>query len=392
MVIAELSVSEIDIKEESWGMKARRLWEETFSEFEHIDSKHVQFLNTGIGGAPISDEMGSVRIFPDTSRIPEFKDLKKEFNVKECPEVLFLIASPLLADDVISLKTVALHYKEQGVKKIIAVMTSLAHERQDHMFYDSARNPITEGTTLKSIISTITAEDYIQRPNEDPVIERVIDGGIIVQPHSLRPIEIAHRIKFPLLPIDPFDYIVDQAELEDIEKGYTLEPDEGRRRQGKKLAELKGWPIGSGDKTRDRLKEGKPTVVIPTEVLKMISEEGYTAVVFDDEVRQAGTSKDIARQVRKLVLIIVKLICSEHAVSNLADPSIIKIVTTDAVKPQNVISPIWHKVKPVYLMPGLVKMIDYLKRNLVSPNDENWLDPSQTGTLLRLDMSIETYH
>lgn len=369
--------------EHSMGARARQLWQSRFEEVEDPQDAHIVW--TGIGGAPGSNRDIPVRQFGDGSRIPSHINLKNAFGT--VPRVLFLPVSALTADDVIGLRGVARNYKEHGVSKIFPIFTSLAHERQDHRFTDSQGRPIQSVTTLKDVIEILADHRYI-------------DGGIIIQPHSLRCVEIGLRSGFPLLPIDAFDFMFQAADLRAVPNPFVLGPDKGRKDEARKAAALLQCPMGSATKTRDRRGDGNPTLIIQPEALDYMREHDCNVIVFDDEIREAGTTGGLAiaieNHARSMIIVAVKPIFArgpvKTAVEQLNHPLISRIVVTDAVKPLTDVSPIANKLEVVALEPEIKKIVSYLARKLTSPRDPNWLnDPQETGTLLHLDLSVEQY-
>lgn len=366
--------------EVSLGAQARKLWESTFQEC--VEYAHDSaFVYTGIGGAPGENSSVELRQFGDRSLVAPYVDLEKTLG--HVPKILYLLASPLNADHIINLAGLARTYKEQGVKKIIVVLTALAHERQDHQFIGADNLPMLQVTTLKDVIQTLAQH---------------IDGGLLIQPHSLRPVELGIRYGLPLLPIDPFKMMMHGVNLNPQVSGFVLGPDKGRRDDGRMAASWLGWPMASATKTRDREGDGTPKVIIPPQALRFIKEHNCTVFVFDDEIREGGTIGGLARALdgyaSGMVVSAVKPILAGNgrmsAIDHLNHPLIKRVVVTDAVRPLTDTTPIHDKLVVLPLEPEIHKLVDYLQRNLVNPKDPDWLrDPDQTGTLLRLDLSIE---
>ena len=232
---------------ESPGGRARRLWEARFAEFVGASS---EIVFTGLGGAVAGDE--GVRRFKDGALIPSYIDFEQDV-----PQVIFLVASALNSRHVVSLRGLSRTYKEKGVGAVIAVLTALDHERQDHRFPDEDGNPIPEVTLLKDSVEILADRSYI-------------DGGLIVQPHSWRPVELGLRNDFPLLSIDAFDLLMENSGLKEIPNPFVMGPDKGRRDEARRLAEWLQCPVASADKTRARLKEGYPTLYIDKAILDYI--------------------------------------------------------------------------------------------------------------------------
>lgn len=372
------------------GWQARWLWEATFAKYKNIDPSDIRVLPTGIGGAPGENSRISVHQHKDGAQLPPYVDLEKTFG--KVPKVLILTASPILSEHVIGLTGLARTYKEQGVEKVIAEMTGFPHERQDHIFYNEDGEIIREVTTLKDVINAFSGWHLVKR-NGVLRLERSIDAAFVVQPHSLRSVDFALRQGFPLIPIDPFDFVVANVDFSACESGYILGPDRGRKGDGKRLAQLTGFPFGSAKKTRDRSsEEGKPTLVIDPEILAFIEANDCWVYTYDDEVRDGGTTGKLAGILQKnLILIIVKPIITDPAVERLSHQGIVQIITTDAVRPLANIDSIRSKMVVLSLGGELEAMNEYLRHHLVEPTNPNWMDPSESGTLLRLHLGVEEY-
>ncbi len=369
---------------ESFGGLARRRWEEKFVGKEK-NFQDAEIVYTGIGGAPIENGRVPLKEYGDGSQIPVVVDLQKKFG--RIPKTLFLPASPIFADHIIGLRGLARTYKEMGVETIIAFMTGLAHERQDRAFIAHNGQDMMQVTTLKDVIGILAGGEYI-------------DGGIISQPHSLRSVDFALRLGFPLLPLDVHRLLRDKAELRRIKKGFIMGPDKGRKDDARILASDLNLPMGSATKTRDRLGNGAPKLEIDQEILNFIKKNRCNVIMFDDEIREAGTSFGMAAALdgyaKSITICAVKAFfanvtgSSQTAIDYLKHPLITKIVVTDAVHPLNNVSPIEDKLEVVYLDPEIKNIVHFLQHNPVSPDDSEWLrDSSQTGTLLRLDLSVE---
>lgn len=369
---------------ESQGGWARRLWEERLAEFAEAASRNSRILFTGIGGGAASVEgMPTVRKFQDGSEVPRYVDLKKEFG--EVPELLFLVASPKTTDNVLGLRGLAREYKEQGVRVVVGVMTGLGHEREDHRFRDKWNGPIPQVTMLKDVIELLAGWGYI-------------DGGVIVGPHSLRSVELASRKGFPLLPIDPFNFLIECSGFDEIspERLLVMGPDKGRRREGVRMADWLQAPLASAVKERARLEDGYPTLFIPPRVLEYIRDNNCTVAVYDDEIREGGTVFELAEELtgcaQGLRVCAFKAILAGKAVYRLNHPLIKEVIITDAVQPLTDVEPIRHKLRIIPLQDEIVSLVRYLQRNLVRPGDPDWLrDSSETGTLLELDLRVERY-
>ena len=384
----------------SQGRLARLLWEETFAEYKDIEPGDVRLLYTGIGEAPYLSSPQTIRIFGDTSKVISYLDLKDYFG--QVPRMLFLIGSPLLADDIVNLKSLARHYKEQGVEKVVAVMTCLAHERQDHTFTGPDGKPIFEATTLKEIVSNLAAKELIEVPsgNGETIYrkDRSIDAGFILQPHSFRSVEFGLRHKFPLLPLDALDFLIEKAQLRKVKNPYVVSADKGRKDEARRVAEFLNCLRASANKERDRPGEGYPTVTLPENVLNEIIENSYTVICAEDEIREGGTLGELGKLGKlgfNIIVLAPKAIIATRneisAVDHLLEASIIQIHTTDAVKPQTETTPINHKLSVYPIGPELEKIIEYLRFHLVDPDNPNWFQPEETGSLVRLELTKEVY-
>lgn len=382
--------------EDSWGAKARLLWEAKFGRVAELAATDSEFLYTGLGGAPGGNEGVKMKEFGDGSIVAPYYDLEATFG--RVPKVLFLSASALTADHALNLIGLARTYKEeQGVEAVIACLTAVPHERQDHKFPGKDGRPMRQVTTLKDVIRMLTLS---------------IDGGFIIQPHSLRPIEFGVEYGIPLLPIDPFKLMMQKWGVDRAMPGLVLGPDKGRKDEGRMAASYLGWPMASGEKTRDKEGDGTPIIYIPPEVLEFIKQHNLPVYVYDDEIREGGTIGGITRALygyaEELRVCAVKLICAKKqdgntsivdldeskrpktAVEYLSHELITDITTTDAVQPLLDVEPIKHKLHHIKVEPDLLALVRFLRRNLVRPGDPTWLrNPQETGTLLRLDLSIE---
>ncbi|MBI5620100.1 hypothetical protein HY950_04015 [Candidatus Gottesmanbacteria bacterium] len=365
---------------ESFGARARDLWFKKLAEAAEY-AHDAAFVYTGIGGAPGGNKNIEVTGFGDRSIVAPCLDL--EATLGRIPKILLLPASPLTADHILNLSGLARTYKEQGVKKVVVLLTSLAHERQDHVFPGADGKPRLQVTTLKDVMEQLSLH---------------CDAGILVQPHSLRSIELGLRYEFPLLPIDPFKFMMHHINVKNYQNGFSLGPDKGRKDEGRMAAAWLGWPMGSAMKTRDREHGGKPKITIPPEVLTYIQAHNCTVFVYDDEVREGGTIGALAAALdgyaKEMIVAAVKPIFASNgeksAVEHLAHPLISRVIITDAIRPLTDVAPIAHKLEVIPLEPDIRAIAEYLQGHLVEPNNSDWLRNSQeTGTLLRLDLSIE---
>lgn len=369
---------------ESFGGQARKLWEESFVRKEEILADS-EIVFTGIGGAPTENGKAPIKQYGDGSLIPVIVDLETKFG--RVPKTLFLPASPVLAGDVIGLRGLARSYKEMGVEIVIPIITGLAHERQDRGFTASNGQDMRQVTTLKDVIETLAGNGYV-------------DAGLITQPHSLRSVELGLRAGLPLLPLDAHKLLKEGAELGKISNAFVMGPDKGRKDDARILAKSLGLPMGSAVKTRDRLGNNAPVVEIDRDILEYIRSHKSHVIMFDDEIREAGTSFGMAYALdgyaSNITICAVKGFFAnvtglpQTAIDYLKHPLITRIVVTDAVKPFNDVAPIYDKLEVLPLDPEIESIVRYLQLNPLRVDDPNWLrDSSQTGTLLRLDLSVE---
>lgn len=388
--------------EYSLGAEARKLWEEKLAEFAEVPPEKMTALFTGIGGG-VADEnkMGWVTVHGDGSEVPGYINLKEKLG--HVPELLFLIASTRTTENLNGLVGVAREYKTQGVRGIIAVLTAFPHERQDHKFLGENGKIIQEVTTLKETIKTLAAPDYIKR-EDGYVYERPIDAALGLQLHSLRPVDLANMWEFPLIPLDLFDFLFFNADLDKIprEQLFIVGPDKGRKNIARRLASMMGIPYAEATKKRRREDDGYPELRLPQEALDYIKEHNCIVVTFDDEIREGGTMGELAELLadyaQELRIYVVKGIMASNregtktAIDHLLEHSLItQVMITDAVKPINSTEPIAAKLKQVSLALSIEGLIDYLKYNLIKQGDPEWLKLEETGILFRPDYSIEKY-
>lgn len=309
-------------------------------------------------------------------------DVQKTYG--RIPKIVFLPVSLTTADHLIGLRSIARHYKEQGVSAVIAIITSLVHERQDHQFSHNGE-PILEATTLQDVMEILTEGD--------------IDVGIINQPHSLRSVEHARYRNFPLLPMDAFPFLIHGANLQEIKNPFILGPDKGRKGAARILATILHCPFGSAGKERARLEDGSAKMTIPDYILAYIKGHNCTVVVLDDEVREGTTIGGLGHGLKGyadgMIVCVVKPIFAPidkktSAIDYLKLPIIKRIVVTDAVRPFTDCSPIANKLTVLPLQPEIERLVAYLKYNFVQPENDDWLrNQQEMGTLLRLDLSVE---
>lgn len=392
---------------ESWGGAARRVWGEKLGGLSELVRVNSFLLETEIGmGLPgFQDPAGRVITHKDGSCLPNLGKLMEVNGLSRLPAVAFIAASTINAEQVSAVSGLAREMKENGVKAVIPILTSLAHERQDHKFTDKTTGQkMNQVTTLKDVVENLS---------------RYCDGAIWLHPHSHRGVEFGLRLGFPILPIDGLGLLLHKSGYQTIDNLVELGPDAGRQDAARIAAAFFNCPLLSVNKDRDRLNMGKPTIIWSEGSREWIRERGCTVVITDDEIRDAGTMEAITEGLRGFTedvrIIAVKAIMGEEvkprmiikggqlikfypenewvassAVEKLNKPWIKEILITDAVQPLADLGPIADKIRIISLKPELEVMTVYLKNNWV-PLSENWLrDPSQTGTLLSLDLSIET--
>lgn len=388
---------------ESQGGRARAIWARKFGEYKKLASESSEIIFTGIGGAVASDNGSEVSIHGDGSKIPSYVDLKEEYG--KVPKVLFLVASPKEVDDINGLDGVAEEYKNQGVEKIIVMMTSLAHERQDHKFRGEDGEIIKQPITLRPVIRTMANSEFI-------------DGGLLFGGHSMQAIEIAEEMDWPLLPMDTFDFMVEESGVRQIDNPMVFGLDKGRKNEALRLAAKLGCPFVVADKSRARVGDengdGEPTMWIHMKALVYALQNNCTAVSLDDEIREAGTTsvqrKYLAPWVDRLVIVALKGFFAKSQIDTAAEKTAAErlaeevpkmggfekeeLIISDAVEPLTVLGPVENKLTIVKMREQLDKTFKYLKENLV-PNDangnEDWLREQKDGLLVRLDIAKEVY-
>jgi hypothetical protein len=363
----------------SYGAMARRLWEKKFKECAD-DAHDAKILLTGIGRRPEKDKL---TVFPDGAIVAQHIDLKEMYG--RVPKMLFLYASPTSAEGIVNLVSLAKEYKDQGVQRIICGLTSLAHERQDRIFVGKDGKSRRQVITLDTIIEMMSGH---------------IDGVLLVGGHSKSSVRIGCKYKLPIIPIDPFEYMVHQAPIDRNCVGLVLRPDFGRESEGSRLAAYLGWPEASAEKHRDQEHDGETIITIPPEVLAYIKEQKCVVWMYDDEARTGDTTNKIAIALDgyavALNLIIFKLICTESkddkrfdGVANLSHHLIWQIIVSDAVTPMSDIEPIQGKMIIGHTEPEVMKLFLYLQHNFVRVGDPNWLmDSQKMGTQLHLDYQV----
>ena len=387
---------------ESQGAIARRLWRDRFADQAELIANHSEILFTGIGGGAA---FGGEKVIPtehgDSSQVPFYVNLEEKFG--RVPQALFLPVSMMFADHLIGLLSLAQECRNQGVKIIMPVLTAFAHERQDHYWRDSdgsrIQQPITLDTVVKILLST-------PADGGGPLI----DGAAAIGNHSNRAMIVAAKYGFPLLPEDPYNFMVEKSDLRNWRSYWEylvgLSPDKGRKNEGIRLAHELGIPYGGCEKSRARTTNGDATVVLKDpKLLEYIRATRATVVYFDDEIREATTMAGgrlaVAGAARNLVIVAFKGIFGglrgrqETAAELLAKPLEVpfeseRIIVSDAVSPVRSIKPIEAKLITVPLAGELVNMIQYIQKNPI-PLNENWLREPEAG-LLELNLVKETYN
>jgi phosphoribosylpyrophosphate synthetase len=266
----------------------------------------------------------------------------------------------------------------------VTILTAMPHERQDHKFTNpETGQPMSQVTTLKDVVNLLAKSD--------------IDGVINIGGHSLRATEFGVRQEFPILPLDPTDWLIKISGFDQIPPAqrFVVGPDKGRKGTARKLAQWLHCPLASATKVRERMKEGYPRVTLPKEALEYIKEHNCIVAMLDDEIREGGTMGELAKLIGKYAkgiwICVLKGICAarknKSAIDHLGNKAIKKVVMTDAVKPICDPAPIKHKLKVVSLKPEILSLIEYLKTHLV-PDGPGWLqDPAVS--LLKLDLTVE---
>lgn len=385
------------VSPESQGWRARQLWGERMLRYAELARESSALLQTGIGGGVAGFvESNGVSRFGDGSLVYPFVDLKAHFG--QVPKVLFALASTPASDHLTNLNAAAMEYKEQGVEVFIPVLTGFPHERQDHQFLDEKKKKINQLTTLKGAVAALAGASRLG----------YIDGAIVIGPHSLRPVELALRERFPLLPFDPFPFMVDQAGLRSVGKPFVVGPDKGRKNEAHRLAAYLQAPYTTAVKIRDRLVDGEPTITVDPQALAYIQENDCTVVTYDDEIREAGSIGDLRRVLdgwaKRLVVVTTKGYFASGkkagmpitAAERLSQPLRYgfeeeRIVVSNAVAPlvREALGPIKDRLIDVDLMPGIERMVERLRANLVGGDDSSWMRVN--GTELHLDLTHEQY-
>ena len=399
--------SETISETESWGARARQLWREKLGSFEEL-VKHNSFLfETGIGMEipGIEDKTGRVIVHKDRSVLPNLGKIMESYGLSTLPAVAFIVASTVTAEEVNAVKGLAREMKEAGVQAVFPFLKYVAHGRQDHKFTDSGSGQKMEQvTTLKDVMETLS---------------RYCDGAILLHPHSHRSIDFGLRLGFPVLPLDGLKMLLAKSGYRGAQNLIELGPDAGRQDAARVAADFFGCPLLSVEKIRSRLKGGRPTIIWPDGAREWIREHGYTVVITDDEIKDAGTTDAIAEDLKKYTddvrIIAVSAVMTPEvvarkiirdgelvdvapadewmassAVQKLDKSHIREILITDAVQPIADLTPIADKVRIIPLEPEIGALVGYLQENWI-PTGPEWLrNPDQTGTLLSLDLTVES--
>lgn len=384
---------------ESQGGFARRLWGEKFRECGELIRTDSELLFTGIGGG-VALERGGISLplkHGDGSQVPFYVNLEEKFG--RVPRVLFMTASMMFSDHLVGLLSVAQECKDQGVEVVIPVLTACAHERQDHKWKDAVGKRILQPITVDTIVKMLLATPADQGGP-------LCDGALLVGSHSMRPMITAAKFDFPLLPIDPYNFMVEGADLRSRQNLVILSPDKGRKNDGMRLAHELNIPYGACEKVRARVTSGDATVELKDpKLLEYIREMGATVVYFDDEIREATTMAGgrvaVAGAARNLVIVAFKGIfgglrgredvtAADLLAKSLPTPfEHEEIIISDAVQPVRSVEPIRNKLTVLPLGGEIRRLIEYLQQN-PTPLDEGWLREPAAG-LLELNLVKEEY-
>jgi len=233
------------------------------------------------------------------------------------------------------------------------------------------------------------------------------DGALVLGLHSLRPVITAAEFGFPLIPIDPYNFMVGGAGLRFKEHLVVLSPDKGRKNEGIRLAHELNVPYGACEKVRARETNGDAAVVLKdSRLLEYIRQMRSTVVYFDDEIREATTMAGgriaVAGAAQNLIIVSFKGIFARlrgrqtTAAELLAKPlpdnnrfEHEEIIISDAVQPVESIEPVRDKLTVLPLAGAIEKMVTYLQQNPI-PLNERWLREATAG-LLELNLVREEY-
>lgn len=391
----EVPVYDSSVSHRSAGWKACQLWKRQLGQYKSLARKSNLLVYTGIGVAVAGQvRANGVLKFGDGSVVYPEIELSK-FKEKKVPRVVFLVVSAIGSDEIVNLLTLAEEFKEQGVKIIIPVFTSFAHERQDHKFKGKSGNTINQLTTLKGVVSALSGARKLG----------IIHGAIAIGNHSQRACELALRWNFPLLLVDTFDFMVSGARLDKTVNPFVIGPDKGRYNISERLAARLNCPYVASFKTRAREKFGDPTVVIEQRALEYIKKEKCHVVVIDDEVREAGTVAAIRKKVngyaKYFTFAALKTIMAPSAsgkktaidrLKRKLKPGFVseQYFFANAVQPLLDTAPIEKKIKWLNMKPQLEAIFDYLANNLDEPAGPR-NDGDYPGCSFSVDLHEEKY-
>ncbi|MFH0943304.1 MAG: hypothetical protein V1810_03975 [Candidatus Beckwithbacteria bacterium] len=398
----ELSVTE------SWGGRARSLWGDRLGRLAELASKSCELFFTEIGmSVPGIREPGNrLIVHKDGSVLPDLGKLMEFNKLSQLPKLAFIVASTVNGEQINAVCGLAREMKENGVKAVVPILTSMAHERQDHKFTDEdTRQPINQVTTLKDGIE---------------ILNSYCDGALLFQPHSFRAVEFGLRQGIPILPIDGLAFLLQKSGLIGESGLLVLGPDVGRRDAARVAARTLNSPLLTVEKVRDRLHGGRPKIIWPEGSREWIKQNIRTVVITDDEIRDAGTTDVLTQDllgyaddiriiapkaimtprinprtiIREERLVVVRpeneWIASSTA-EKLNKPNIREIIITDAIQPLVDLTLISEKIRIFSLKPEIKALTDFLKSNWV-PLSPDWLrNPRLTGTLLSLDLTVEKH-
>ena len=217
---------------ESFGYEAIRQWAHTFENKERL-FENAAIIPTGIGGSIAQFGSNGIearppQVYGDGQRVPYYLDLQEALGT--VPNTIFLVASAFNAEDLVSLLAIAGEYKRTDeVKQVIAVLTAIPHERQDHRFHDVENRMIMQPTTLRIIAQMLAGT----RRHDG---KRLIDGGMGFGLHSLQIIRHLNRLGFPMLPFDVNGYMLEEAHLKNVINPMLFIADKGRDEVGQRMA------------------------------------------------------------------------------------------------------------------------------------------------------------
>lgn len=403
--VPEIPVYEPEVSfYESMGGIVRSMWQEKYRYLEGVIQQSSKVMFTDIGGGVSTEEViwsadgaKGIKQHGDGLRIPPFVPLEKKFGF--VPRALFLVASTRTPDEMLGLCSVAEEYRRQGVDYIFPVFTAFPHERQDHHFIDKQGEPIYQAETLQTMIRMIARSG-------------LIDGGLVLQPHSMQVTRIGFTEGLTLLPIDASNYLLEMSGVRSVQNPFVIGPDKGRRNIAKWLATKLNCPYGVCKKSRARTTDCLPEVEIPKEVLQYIQEHDCSPVVFDDEIREAGTAQALRRALagwaKRFYMYAVKGFFADMNGTNMTAAQALAlpleyqgepfrydkefIMVTDAVAPIKPVNEIADKLRVMQIRGDIENLTQYLQNNFVPNGNENWLrDENEMRTLLRLDLMVERY-